>query len=113
VVEVSSPYDYCEHRVAADAYLTSWERACAMSLLYPELAPAQPTPSIGLFTVAYAVPQGEPDLLNVVDTFVEVQRANGRFDSARRYWILGEATRDRRPRWSLARDVFGWWKDRP
>jgi ABC-type amino acid transport substrate-binding protein len=113
IVEVASPFDYCEHKVAADAYLTSWERACALSLLYPELAPVQPTPSVGRFTLAYAVPQGEPDLLNMVDTFVDVARASGRFESARRYWILGEATRDRRPRWSLARDVFGWWKDRP
>jgi Na+/H+-dicarboxylate symporter/ABC-type amino acid transport substrate-binding protein len=112
-VEFGSPLEYCERKLAADAYLTSWERACAMSLLYPELAPAQPTPSLGRFTLAYAVPQGEPDLLNVVDTFVDVSRANGRFESARRHWILGEATRVQQPRWSLARDVFGWWKEGP
>jgi Na+/H+-dicarboxylate symporter/ABC-type amino acid transport substrate-binding protein len=111
IVEVSSPLDYCDHKVAADAYLTSWERACAMSLLYPELTPAQPTPSVGRFTLAYAVPQGEPDLLNVIDTFVDVERANGRMESARRYWVLGEATHVQPPRWSLARDVFGLWKE--
>ena len=87
---MSSPLEFAEGRVEADAYLTSWARASAWSLLYPELSPAQPTPSIGRFTLAYAVPLGEPELLYVVYTFVDVERANGRFEAARRYWILGE-----------------------
>jgi len=111
VVTVSSPLDFAEGRVQADAFLTGWARACALSLLYPELSPAQPTPSLGRFTLAYAVPLGEPDLLNVVDTFVDVERTNGGFESARRHWILGEATRVQQPRWSLARNVLGWWKE--
>jgi len=111
VVTVSSPLDFAEGRVQADAYLTGWARACAMSLLYPELSPAQPTPSLGRFTLAYAVPLGEDDLLNVVNTFVEEERTNGLFESARRHWILGEATRVQQPRWSLARNVLGWWKE--
>jgi len=113
VVPVQSPLDFIEGRVQADAYLTSWERACAWSLLYEEFAPALPEPGIGHFTLAYAVPRGEPDLLNVVDTFVDVERASGRLESARRHWILGEATRPREPRWSVARDVFGWWREAP
>jgi Na+/H+-dicarboxylate symporter/ABC-type amino acid transport substrate-binding protein len=113
VVQVSSPLEFAEGRIQADAYLTSWARACAWSLLYPELSPAQPTPSVGRFTLGYAVPLGEPELLNVVDTFVDVERANGRFEAARRYWILGEATRVQQPRWSVARNLLGWWKQDP
>jgi Na+/H+-dicarboxylate symporter/ABC-type amino acid transport substrate-binding protein len=111
VVPVRSPLDFIEGRAEADALLTSWERACAWSLLYPELAPALPEPGIGHFTLAYAVPRGEPDLLNAVDTFIDVQRASGRLETARRYWVLGEATRTRGPRWSVAQNVFGWWKE--
>jgi ABC-type amino acid transport substrate-binding protein len=110
VAPVATPLDFVEGRVQADALLTSWERACAWSLLYPHVSPALPQPGIGHFTLGYAVPRGEPDLLNVVDTFIDVQRAGGRLESARRHWILGEATRVQQPRWSVARDVLGWWK---
>jgi ABC-type amino acid transport substrate-binding protein len=111
VVPVRSPADFVEGRVEADALLTSWERACAWSLLYPQLAPALPKPRVGHFSLAYAVPRGEPDMLNMVDTFIDTQRANGRLESARTQWILGAATRVHGPRWSVARDVLGWWKE--
>jgi hypothetical protein len=57
------------------------------------------------------VPRGEPDLLNMMDTFIDVHRANGWLESARTHWILGEATRVHRPRWSVARDLLGWWRE--
>jgi len=110
VVPVRSPAEFVEGRVTADALLTSWERACAWSLLHPHLAPAQPVPRVGRTSLAYAVPRGEPDMLNMIDTFVDAQRAGGRLDAARTHWILGEATRVHKPRWSIARDVLGWWK---
>jgi len=110
VVPVHSPADFVLGRVAADALLTSWERACAWSLLHPQLSPALPHPHFGRFSLAYAVPRGEPDLLNTMDTFIDTQRAGGRLDSARTHWILGEATRVHGPRWSVAHDVLGWWK---
>ena len=81
-----------------------------LSLLYPEFAPALPQPGSAHFSLAYAVPRGEPDLLNMVDTFIDVARANGRLEAARRYWVLGEATRPHEPRWSILRDVLGWGK---
>jgi Na+/H+-dicarboxylate symporter/ABC-type amino acid transport substrate-binding protein len=111
VVPVRSPVDFVEGRVEADALFTSWERACAWSLLHPQLAPAAPQPRVGHFSLAYAAPRGEPDLLNLLDTFIDVQRASGRLESARTHWILGEATRVQRPRWSVARDVLGWWRE--
>jgi Na+/H+-dicarboxylate symporter len=110
VVPVRSPADFVEGRVQADALFTSWERACAWSLLHPELAPALPQPRAGHLALAYAAPRGETDLLNMLDTFIEVQRANGRLASARTHWILGEATRVHKPRWSVARNVLGWGK---
>jgi hypothetical protein len=40
-----------------------------------------------------------------------MKRASGRLESARTHWILGEATRVKRPRWSVARDLLGWWRE--
>jgi ABC-type amino acid transport substrate-binding protein len=111
VVPVRSPAEFVLGQVKADALLTSWERACAWSLLYPELAPAQPVPQVGHVSLAYAVPRGEPDMLNMIDTFIDAPRAGGRLDAARTQWILGEATRVREPRWSVARNLLGWWRE--
>ena len=61
--------------------------------------------------LAYVLPRDEPELVRVVDTWIGVVRGYERFASARRYWILGQATRQKKPRWSVARDVLGWWKD--
>ena len=112
VVPVRSEADYAEGRIAADALLTTWERACAWSLLHPKLAPVLTQPRLGKLPLAYAVPTGELELLRMLDAFVEEGRSSGRIESARRHWILGEATRIQAPRWSVARDVLGWWKDR-
>ena len=111
VVPVRSPTDFVLGRVEADALLTSWERACAWSLLYPQLAPALPEPRVGRLSLSYAVPRGEPDMLNMIDTFIDAQRASGRLEAARTFWILGEATRVRAPRWSVVRNVLGWGKE--
>jgi Na+/H+-dicarboxylate symporter/ABC-type amino acid transport substrate-binding protein len=111
VVPLRSPAEFVEGRVQADALLTSWERACAWSLLHPELSPALPQPRAGRLALAYAVPRGEPDLLNALESFIDVQRSAGRLDAARTHWIVGEATRVHGPRWSIARDLLGWWKE--
>jgi ABC-type amino acid transport substrate-binding protein len=111
VVPIASLAEFAEGKVRADAVLTTWERASAWSLLHPHLSPVLPQPRVGRMALAYAVPRGEPDLLNMVDAFIDSQRAVGRFETARAYWIQGEVTRLRGPRWSFAHDVLGWWKE--
>jgi Na+/H+-dicarboxylate symporter/ABC-type amino acid transport substrate-binding protein len=111
VVPVMSIREFVEKRIPLDAMLTSWERACAWSLLYPAFAPVATEPRPGLTALAYVLPRDEPELLRVVDTWIGVTRGYGRFDSARQYWILGQATRQKKPRWSVARNVLGWGKD--
>ena len=50
-------------------------------------------------------------MLNMIDSFIDAKRAGGRLDAARTQWILGEATRVRGPRWSVARNLLGWWRE--
>ena len=108
---VTSIREFVERRTPLDAMLTSWERACAWSLLHPEFSPVVPEPRPGLTALAYVLPRDEPELRRVVDTWIGVVRGNPRFASAREYWILGQATRQKKKRWSIGRDVLGWWKD--
>ena len=91
--------------------LTTWDRACAWALLYPELTPVLPEPKPGVTALAYVLPRDEPELRRVVDTWINVVRGTARFASARQYSVLGQAARQRKKRWSIARDVLGWWKD--
>jgi len=111
IVPVMSIREYVEKRGSLDAMLTSWERASAWSLLYPELSAVATEPRQGATSLAYVLPRDEPDLARVVDTWIGVARGYERFASARRYWILGQAARQKKPRWSVARDVLGWWTD--
>ena len=74
-------------------------------------SPVALEPRPGATSLAYVLPRDEPELLRVVDTWIGVARGYERFASARRYWILGQATRQKKPRWSVARNVLGWWKD--
>ena len=110
IVPVTSVREFVDKRQRLDAMLTSWERACAWSLLHPELAPVAVEPRPGTTPLAYVLPRDEPELRRVVDTWLDVARRMERFDSARRYWILGQAARQKKSRWSIGRDVLGWWK---
>jgi hypothetical protein len=57
------------------------------------------------------VPAGEEPLLNLANAFVEVGAAEGIFQEKLDYWIKGEGAQlEREPRWSIGRDVLGWWR---
>ena len=58
-------------------------------------APARPTP------LAYVLPRDEPEAAPRRDTCIDATRGYERFASARRYWILGQATRQKKQRWSV------------
>ena len=84
------------------------DRAFYMSRIHPEFSavvPEEPTSSVAL---AYALPAGELEFRNVVDTWIDVKRAQGAFESAKAYWVHGEGLVQRSPRWSIARNVLGW-----
>ena len=95
-----------------DSTFTGFDRASAFSLVYPQFAPVVPSPGMGSVPIAMIVPAGEPALLDFVNAGVEVGRAEGVFAEKLDYWIHGQGTeQERGPRWSIGRDVLGWWKD--
>jgi ABC-type amino acid transport substrate-binding protein len=95
-----------------DAMFTGFDRASAYSLLYPQFTAVVPEPGLGSVPIAMIVPVGEEALLDVVNAGVEVGTASGAFKEKLDYWIHGKGTQlERSPRWSVARDVLGWWQD--
>jgi len=70
-----------------------------------------PSPGMGTVPIAFAVPTGETALLEFLDGVVEDGHASGLFADRLNYWIKGGGARvEREPRWSIARNVLGWWK---
>ena len=95
-----------------DAMYTGYARATAYSLLYPQLAAVVPSPGLGSVPIAFTVPDGEEDLLQLVNAWLEQARASGLLEAKLDYWSRGRGARaEEGPRWSIARDVLGWWKD--
>jgi ABC-type amino acid transport substrate-binding protein len=95
-----------------DAMFTGFDRASAFSLMYPQFAPVLPEPGLGSVPIAIIVPTGEEALLDTMNAAVEVGTASGVFAEKLDYWVHGKgAALERRPRWSIGRDVLGWWRD--
>jgi len=70
-----------------------------------------PEPDLGSVPLTVTVPWHEEVLLEFVNSWVEEQRASGLVDAKVEYWIRGKGAEvERGPRWSVARDVVGWWQ---
>jgi ABC-type amino acid transport substrate-binding protein len=94
-----------------DAMFTGYDRALAYSIAFPQFAAVVPTPDFGSIPLAISVPTGEEALRDLANAIVEVGSANGVFQEKLDYWIKGEGAQlEREPRWSIARNVLGWWK---
>jgi len=94
-----------------DAMYTGYARATAYSLLHPRLAAVVPSPGLGGVPLALAVPAGEEDLLQLVNAWLEQVRASGLLEAKLDYWARGKGARaEEGPRWSIGRDILGWWR---
>jgi hypothetical protein len=69
-----------------------------------------PAPTLGSVPIAIVAPKDEEALVDFANAFVEVGNANGTFAEKLDYWIRGKgAEAERAPRWSVARNLLGWW----
>jgi ABC-type amino acid transport substrate-binding protein len=84
------------------------EVGMAWSLLHPEYTVVVPRDHVVRRPLAFALDPRDESLARVVDEWVVLQRARGNLDSAYDYWVLGKGADQRRPRWSIVRDVLGW-----
>ena len=47
-----------------------------------------------------------------MNAWLEQVRASGLLEAKLDYWVRGKGARaEEGPRWSIGRDVLGWWKD--
>jgi ABC-type amino acid transport substrate-binding protein len=113
VVPVDGVQDFVDAPAGRfDAMFTGYGRAIAQSLLHPRLAAVVPSPGLGSVPIAFTVPEGDEDLVQLVNAWLEQARASGLLEAKLDYWARGKGARaEEGPRWSIGRDVLGWWRD--
>jgi Na+/H+-dicarboxylate symporter/ABC-type amino acid transport substrate-binding protein len=111
-VSLASPREFFEgRRPDVDALFMRAEVGSAWSLLYPEYTVVVPQPALYKAPAGVAVSRAySADLAAFVDDWLVIQRANGAIERARDYWVLGIGAEEKRPRWSILRNVLGFGK---
>jgi Na+/H+-dicarboxylate symporter/ABC-type amino acid transport substrate-binding protein len=104
------PFNAIDEALASgvDAVLMPIERAYYWSRVRPEFAAVRPQELNVAVITAYAMPDGELELRNLVDVWIDTRRASGELDNAYDYWIRGRALVSQAPRWSVISNILGW-----
>jgi ABC-type amino acid transport substrate-binding protein len=111
-VDLPVPREYFEgRRPDIDGLFVRAEVASAWSLLHPEYTIVVPEPAIFKTPVGIAVSRAHAqDLAAFVDDWLVIQQASGTVQRAHDYWVLGRGAQEKRPRWSILRNVLGFGK---
>lgn len=91
----------------ADALLMSVEEGAAWTIRYPRFNLVTPFP-IRLVPFGYPGRLRDDRLLTFFNAWLINARGDGTVSALYRHWMLGEIGTARTPRWSIARDVLGW-----
>lgn len=92
-----------------DAMVMAAERGSAYTLLHPEYSVAVPKPRPFKVPLAYVIAGRDATMTSMVNTWIELKRRDGTIDELFAHWILGQNSQPKRRRWSVGRDLLGWW----
>jgi Na+/H+-dicarboxylate symporter/ABC-type amino acid transport substrate-binding protein len=99
--EMLSPHD-----PPLDAAVATAERGSAWTLLHPEYSVAVPKPRLFKVPLAYVVAGRDSEMAGVINTWIDLKRKDGTIDALFAYWILGQGTTTKTPRWSIIDNVL-------
>jgi ABC-type amino acid transport substrate-binding protein len=108
LVVLSSEAEFFE-RSDADALVTSAEGGSAWTLLHPEYGVALPIRPPPEFHYILPVAGYDRVLADYLDRWIDVSDNDGTLDVVFSYWIRGETGSRASRRWSIGRNVLGWW----
>ena len=91
-----------------DCLLISAEAGSAWTLMYPQYQVVAPEPLPGTQLLGYPITGGDQELLNYVNSWIDIIIASKYRDELYSHWILGKGAEEKRPRWSVIRDVLKW-----
>lgn len=109
VVELDTPRNFLRGELPEiEGMLTSAEAGGAWTLIYPSFSIAIPADLSFRLPIAFGLPQGQPDWLNFVNSWIALADSSSTIDRAFERWVLGRNLGSESPRWSIMQDVLGW-----
>ena len=90
-----------------DGLLTTAESGAIYTMMHPAFSVVVPEDMHARVPIVFAV-AADPDLVSIVDRFLQIKRADGTVDELYQHWILGKDESSADKRWSVVKDVFGW-----
>jgi ABC-type amino acid transport substrate-binding protein len=108
-LEVTNAREYFKgmHK-EAHAFIYSTEAASAWAMLYPEYTVLVPKGLKFKVPAAYKLPADQFAFAEFMNTWLDLKKDNGFMDKVYQYWIFGIDPKEKEPRWSVVRNVFGW-----
>jgi ABC-type amino acid transport substrate-binding protein len=91
-----------------DAFVYTAEGGSAWTLLHPAYSVAIPQPDVLTIPLAYPMARGETELVNFINTWIELKKRDRTIAALYDYWILGKNAVPQPPRWSVIRNVLHW-----
>jgi len=109
IVKFKTPREFFKKKGEnVDAFLFTAEAGSAWTLLYPEYSTVVPQPDVASIPMAYAVPRGDQKLLDFVNSWLDLKKKDRTVENLFNHWILGQGAKEKKPRWSIIRDVLHW-----
>lgn len=107
IVKLESEREFFEKKdLGLDALLTTAQGGSAWTLLYPEYVVVNPMEKKASISLVIPMRSEDIKMENYLENWIALKKLDGTIDELHDYWILGKSTRDKKPRWSIIRDVF-------
>jgi Na+/H+-dicarboxylate symporter len=91
-----------------DCLLVSAEAGSAWTLMHPEYQVVVPRPRLAVQPIGFAVAGGDQALINYLNSWIDVTKKHKLIEELNDHWILGRGAEEKKPRWSVIRDVLNW-----
>jgi len=108
IVELDDPMDFFKKPGVADALYTSAEEGSAYTLMYPRHKVVVPEAQSQQVFLAYPVPRGQPGWTGFLNNWLTIEKDSGLSQAEYDYWVTGKTAVEKKPRWSVIRDVLHW-----
>ena len=112
IVMLDSRIDFFEKNFPTlDAMMETAEGGSAWTLLYPKFHAVVIKPETHKIPLAFPIANGDLVLADLIDKWIYLQKDSPGFQGKYDYWIMGVGAEEKKPRWSVLRNVLGWGLD--
>jgi len=100
---------FTDNPKGVDGLVISAEAGSAWTILYPSYAVAVPEPYLKA-NAAFSMPLSTLDFEDFFNDWLQIEQTRGIIEELYNKWILGTKPEQKKGRWSIGRDLFGWWE---